>query len=442
MKNQQQTTLYVKGMHCPSCDVFIKDTLNECKNIINTRANYKSNEVTITHKGSLDINELNKSINEFGYTILDKKPISKEPLSKILFDTGAIAGILFIIYFFIQELHLIPSFEASVSLSLGAIFALGLVASTSTCMATSGALYLATIGKLHDKNSQQSTHIHSLSFVLGRLISYSFFGFVLGMLGKGLTMNLGITIITNIIIGIAMIFVALDMLKIISFNTFIPQNYSKGLFVRLKSQLLRSPKKSAFLLGAITYLLPCGFTQSIQLYAIGLANPLQSALTMFIFALGTIPALVSIGYIHTFAKSSWFPIISKVIAVFILIVGFYHLQIVYTTSGIADKFISSPEQLAQTTTATIEGGKQILRMNVNSSGYEPNQFTIKNGVPVKWIITGENVFGCQASFSVPQMGIQKIIQKGENIIEFTPKDRGVISFSCTMGMYNGSIHVI
>lgn len=81
-------------------------------------------------------------------------------------------------------------------------------------------------------------------------------------------------------------------------------------------------------------------------------------------------------------------------------------------------------------------------MKVVSSGYSPNQFSVKKGIPVKWKIEGVNVLGCQAYLVVPKIGIQKILEAGENIIEFTPKEKGPIYFSCSMGMYRGRIDVV
>jgi len=89
----------------------------------------------------------------------------------------------------------------------------------------------------------------------------------------------------------------------------------------------------------------------------------------------------------------------------------------------------------------ILNGKQIINMDVVSSGYIPNYFSVKKGVPVKWIVNGKNVFGCQGYFVVPQLNISKALSEGENIFEFTPKDLGFINFSCGMGMYRGRIEV-
>ena len=90
----------------------------------------------------------------------------------------------------------------------------------------------------------------------------------------------------------------------------------------------------------------------------------------------------------------------------------------------------------------IENGKQIINMDVVSGGYVPNYFTVKRGIPIRWIVNGKNVFGCQGYFVVPSLGISKALNEGENIIEFTSKNVGTINFSCGMGMYRGRIEIV
>jgi len=43
---------------------------------------------------------------------------------------------------------------------------------------------------------------------------------------------------------------------------------------------------------------------------------------------------------------------------------------------------------------------------------------------------------------IPSLKIQKQLQPGENIIEFTPQKVGDLPFSCSMGMYTGVFHVV
>jgi sulfite exporter TauE/SafE len=50
------------------------------------------------------------------------------------------------------------------------------------------------------------------------------------------------------------------------------------------------------LVGIATFFLPCGFTQSMQLYALTTGGFLSGGLTMLSFALGTLPVLALISF--------------------------------------------------------------------------------------------------------------------------------------------------
>ena len=78
----------------------------------------------------------------------------------------------------------------------------------------------------------------------------------------------------------------------------------------------------------------------------------------------------------------------------------------------------------------------------NASGYSPNTLTVKKGIPVKWVITSKDVNTCASSLVSSSLKIRKGLSLGENIIEFTPTETGVLKFSCSMGMYRGSFNVI
>jgi plastocyanin domain-containing protein len=84
---------------------------------------------------------------------------------------------------------------------------------------------------------------------------------------------------------------------------------------------------------------------------------------------------------------------------------------------------------------------QVIKMTQSASGYSPKTLRVKAGVPVRWIITSESSFTCASSIVVPSLGIRTNLQKGENVIEFTPTEKGSIPYSCSMGMYRGTILV-
>ncbi|QQG44160.1 MAG: sulfite exporter TauE/SafE family protein [Candidatus Roizmanbacteria bacterium] len=442
MTDIKKTTVHIKGMHCPSCDILIQDKFAEVDNVKKVKANFRTQKTEVYYTGHLNHHTLNRKIIQYGYAILEKGEREEtEPYLNRVFNAGAIAVIFFILYFFAQELNLLPEFNTAAGLTLSTVFILGLIASTSTCMATSGALFLATIGKLKKTGvSVTENIIPALSFNVGRVLTYTVFGFLTGFVGKTLSNNFQLGSILSLFVAVMMVVVGLNMLKLIQFSSVISTSFTKGIFQKLEHKLLLHPKKTSFFLGAITYLLPCGFTQTVQLYALGQADPVKSALTMGIFALGTVPMLMVIGLASAFTKSKYYAVFYRVVGVVILLVGLSYFSNFLALQGIS--FPGFSASASGSSTVEIKNGYQIATMNVNSSGYSPNLFTVKSKVPVRWVIKGQNVFGCQGFLVVPKLGVQKLLERGDNIIEFTPEEIGRISFSCGMGMYRGSFDVI
>lgn len=444
MSKLKKATICVQGMHCPSCDILVKNKFKEVTTIREVKPNHKKQEVEVIYTGILDKNELNAKIKKYGYQVVDTLS-NNEPFTKRISDAGMIAIILFIGYYIAQELNILPNFTSAPTLSLTTVFILGLVASTSTCMATSGALFLSTIGKLNNnEGSLKQNLVPAISFNVGRVLSYGVFGFLFGLVGKTLASNLQLGSALSLIVAALMVLIGLDMLKIISFASLFGSSLTKGVFEKLQDRLSKSPKQTAFFLGAITYLLPCGFTQSVQLYVLGLADPVQSALIMMVFALGTIPALLAVGFASSFTKSSFYPMFYKVMGVLIFMIGVSYVGNALSLYGVNFNIFSPSASQAQATdpNVTVENGIQIVKMNVNAQGYQPSSFTIKQGIPVKWIVNGENVFGCQGTLVAPKANIVKPLEVGENIFEFTPKEKGPLAFSCSMGMIRGNFNVI
>ncbi len=436
MPKISKKTIHIKGMHCPSCEILITDKFKEVPNVTEVKSNFNKQEAEVYFTGHLDQDIINKKIRPFGYEITERHNDieDKEPLGKKIFEAVLITAGLVLIYLIAKEINIIPAINITGNLNLLTILFLGLVASISTCMATSGALFLSTIGR-KTNNLKQAIYFSS-----GRIISYGFFGFIAGLIGSVIIINFKFGSVLTLLAAVFMILLGLDMLKIVSFAAIIPYGVSSNVFRKLENRLIKDPHKSAFLLGLITYFLPCGFTQATQVYALGLASPWQSALTMAVFALGTAPAILFIGNLRGLLKSTIYQYFMKVMAVGVLILGLYYTANFLSIYGINLGFNQINKGTASN--VKIENGKQIINMAVVSGGYVPNYFIVKKRIPVKWIVDGKNVFGCQGYFVVPSLGIQKALNEGENIFEFTPKDSGFINFSCGMGMYRGRIEVV
>jgi len=92
--------------------------------------------------------------------------------------------------------------------------------------------------------------------------------------------------------------------------------------------------------------------------------------------------------------------------------------------------------------AVVENGVQVVAIDLKPNSYAP--IIVQKGIPVKFIINAENqnINGCNNAIIIPKYNIQKALEPGKNIIEFTPEEAGTIPYSCWMGMIGSSIKVV
>jgi len=179
---------------------------------------------------------------------------------------------------------------------------------------------------------------------------------------------------------------------------------------------------------------------------------MQGALTMFFFALGTLPALLSLSAVSSFAKGAFQRYFLKFSGVMVLIIGLSNIGnglalVGINGSALSNIFQESGANIAQASDGNlppIENGKQIVNMKVEGYTYSPNRFTVRQGVPVEWRIDGKAAQGCGRVLVMPSLGITEFMPSDSiKTVTFTPKDVGTYSFNCTMGMMTpGSAFVV
>jgi hypothetical protein len=163
------------------------------------------------------------------------------------------------------------------------------------------------------------------------------------------------------------------------------------------------------------------------------------------FGLGTLPVMLGFGGVTNVISGKATKKILKVSAIIVMILGLVMLNrgLSLTGSGYDIKSISAKfSSIGMTGNVVLDNdGYQIIEMEVNRYGWSPDSFVLQKGVPVKWVINGKEITGCNNAIQVPKLGLEFDIKKGEQIIEFTPEKEGVISWSCWMGMIPGTFIV-
>lgn len=445
----------IKGMHCRSCELLIEDELSKLYGVTTVEVSQKKGEAIIMSNGHVAESAIIQAVNNAGYTI--GKDIEKHWFSHNSQDyiDVIICGIILAMLFFVANdlgLFKLVLRTSSNYASLPVVFLVGLTAGLSTCMALVGGLVLgasARFAEIHPTATSLGKFIPHLFFSAGRIVSYFIFGGIIGYAGSFFQLSSTTLGLLTIIVGVVMLILGLQLVdlfpKLSTLRFTLPKGISKLLGIQEHAKKEYSHKNS-FSLGALTFFLPCGFTQAMQLYAISSGSPVTGALTMGVFAIGTTPGLLGIGGLTSIIKGEGAKTFFKFAGIIVILLSFFNISNGYTLSG-----ISTPQAFAlfgnnsaqQNNNLTLlENGIQIVKMTQSGSGYEPNSFVVKKDIPVKWIITSTDVNTCASSIVSARLGVRKILQRGENIIEFTPTEEGKINFSCSMGMYTGSFLVL
>ncbi|MDP2910513.1 MAG: sulfite exporter TauE/SafE family protein [bacterium] len=456
-KEIKEHIYFVKGMHCASCEVLIEKKLSALKEIKSVEASAGKGRVLIVYEGEKpSVDRLNSVFRKENYLFFDRSTETAEKKQGGDFFIIAGAALFIIIGFFIlKNSGLVGLVNVNSISSLPMFFLLGLLAGVSSCAALVGGLILSMskqwLEMYSEKNSTQEKLQPHLMFNAGRIVSYTFLGGVIGAIGSKFQISLTFTSILIVVVSIMMFFLALQMLGVKAFRKF---QFTMPKFItrRIADETKFQGKYMPFLMGVLTFFLPCGFTITAQGLALISGSAVQGALIMLFFALGTLPALLAIGL--SAVKFSQKPHLAnkflKVAGVLVLFFAIFNINTqlnVLGFSSLSDLKLNFGQQIpnnGEKGLVPIVDGKQILKMDASASGYNPNYFKVLAGVPVKWEITDKGTSGCTNAI------ISKGLFSGEialtpgrtSVKEFTPTKPGKYKFSCWMGMVSGIIEVV
>jgi len=441
----QKIVIPIRGMHCKSCEILIEENLKQIPGIKKVESSHVSGRAKIWYEEiKPSYGSMSKAIEIAGYSIGqedNKHWFSRN--SKDYFYLVNAAAILLLIYLFAQMFGVASIAGNLNSKSIAMAGVIGLVAGVSSCMALIGGLVLALSAR-HAEMHPEATPIQKfrphLFFNLGRILGFALFGGFIGLIGSALQPSPKFLAMLALIVGGVMILLGLKLIEIFPIlhrvNITLPKFIAR--LFGIKHEAKEYSHTSAMVGGAVTFFLPCGFTQAMQLYAVSTGSFAQGALIMSLFALGTAPGLLSVGGLSAVFKGTKAKVFFATAGLAVIMLGVFNVtnasRIVFPNMGRAE----SNQETGQAVTGIIEE----VRMTQGSSGYTPNKFTVKKGNTVRWIITSTTQYSCASYISMPSFKIAKPLKAGENVIEFTPTQAGEINFSCSMGMYRGKFIVV
>jgi uncharacterized protein len=372
-----------------------------------------------------------------------------EPQKSTSLDLPRIGGILLIVFalWYLFDRFGVLSVSPSLSGSVGlvSIFFIGVVASLSSCTAILAGFILALSSSHAKRHPCESAHDRlrpHVLFNLGRLIGFAVLGALIGYVGSLLVLSPEFNAIFVIVVAVLMLSIGANLLNLFPKNLF---QITPPKWLTRKIHDLQDSKHPVvpFVLGALTFFLPCGFTQSVQLYALTTGDPVSAAVIMSIFALGTAPVLFGLGAATSVAHGRTLKRITQVAGILVLVIGLSQLRNGAALLGITAPGAVNAEKLAVAEQALIlADGKQIIQMELAQGFYSPDVFQVVEDTPVEWQIYAPQFMGCADTLVSRGLGISSRLIPGDNTIAFTPTQAGQFTFSCSMGMIRGTMVVI
>ena len=301
---------HVNGMHCRACETLIENELKELPEVSKVRASLAKFNIEVTGEFGDKTPEhvavdLTVVLKPHGYTLSLGRQSHRVIWSDFNIALPIAAGFI-ALFLTLQKLGIVNLVNSS-DVSYGTAFIIGLIASVSTCMAVVGGLVLsmsANFAKEDDKVRPQ------VLFHIGRLAAFFLLGGVIGALGSAFQLGGTGTFVLSFLVGLILLILGINLLDVFPwvkrFQPTLPSFVGKHVHGLKNLNHTLTP----LIVGIATFFLPCGFTQSMQIYTLTTGSFYTGAMTMLTFALGTLPVLLILSFsslgIHKKAQSGIF----------------------------------------------------------------------------------------------------------------------------------------
>ena len=454
----ERKVFLIEGMTCTNCQNRIEQTLRNTEGISKVHVSYSKGQAEIEFDNDiLTVDRIIAVIQDLDYKVVKKR---KKDYLKFVSQTGTFV-IVILLYYLLQKFGilnlLVPSMLADSKMSYGMLFIVGLLTSVH-CIAMCGGINLSQCIPVADddngKTPENKIIIPALLYNMGRVISYSVIGFLLGGIGMLLTGGDGTGIplllqgILKIIAGLFMVIVGINMLGWIPVLRKLQIRFPQRLADKINKK--RRRENRPFFIGLLNGLMPCGPMQSMQIIALGSGNPVSGAAAMLMFSLGTVPLMLEFGSIVSALGKKYTKIVMRMGSILVVVLGLAMLSQGVSLSGInidrtgTESTATEAENTEELNTAKISasGDMQYVNSELDFGTYP--EIIVYSGIPVKWIINvpEEVINGCNCKMVISAYGIIHEFTPGENVIEFTPGESGTVPYTCWMGMINGKINIV
>lgn len=287
---------HVVGMHCNSCVVLTENELGALPEVSYVKSSLKDLSVDV-HGDFGDKNtehvarDLSDVLKPHGYSLALERQVHNARWEDFAVAIP-LAGLFVAFFILLQKFGVVNLVDAS-EVGYGTAFLVGIIASISTCMAVVGGLVLSMSANYAKEGEKVRPQV---LFHIGRIVSFFILGGVIGSAGSVFQFGAMGTLILNILLALVLFVLGVNLLDVFPgmkrFQPTLPSFLGK----RVHGVKNSSHSLTPVLVGVATFFLPCGFTQSMQLYTLTTGSFVTGSLIMGAFALGTFPVLALLSF--------------------------------------------------------------------------------------------------------------------------------------------------
>ncbi len=474
---ERNITLKTGDMHCASCEKLIERAARDVKGVRSVKSDYSTEMTEIVYDDAeTDLATIRTAIEKEGHTtevqsavaesgttvtVQVEEPASEPGSAEMPYKvpngegtnqgSGLNFGTLSLVLGFIAILvGLYLLLVRSVSLDFSSInentgIAVLLVIGFLTgfhCIGMCGGFVLSYSGKI----KKQGDLMPHLQYGAGKTISYTIIGAVFGLLGSIIAFTTELRGSIAVIAGLFLVLYGINMLNLLPslrklqprLPSFMP-NWEWG---------GKGPLVTGLLNGLM---LACGPLMALYIFAAGTGSPVAGAKALFFFGLGTLVPMLTFGVVARYLSAAFTRNVVRLSGVMVIVLGLLMANnglallgtgIPLSVGSVTSLAAGGPAPAGNTTDIKLDPeGFQVIEMNVTGSGWAPNSFVLKKGVPVKWEIDALELNGCNSEVVVHDYGLDIRLKPGMQTVQFTPQNTGTIQFSCGMGMIRGQFLV-
>lgn len=343
-------------------------------------------------------------------------------------------------------------------MNLWLIFLTGLTTGGFTCAAMQGGILASLIANQKNREVKKGFGVDDwgpvVSFLTAKLLAHLVLGLLLGLLGSVVDLSLSARLFFQAFAALFMFSTAMNLLDIHPIFRYVCLTPPKFIYKFVRRDGVSSTLLAPGIFGLLTVFIPCGVTQAMAVLAINSGSWLQGGLIMGSFVLGTIPMFALIGISTARFSELWrrdFLVVAAIVLIFMSLQSINGIMTVLNSPYSLERFgpkivkLLPPYNFSKPTIVTpdLVAGVQPVTITIDNDGYMPKSFAVKAGIPVSLKVSAGEVYTCAAAFTFRAFGINAYVKPNtDQIFTFTPDKKGLYTFSCSMGMYSGTMEVI